>query len=97
MMLYEYTSSPSMVKEFDNAKKEKNQYCVRDISFQIRNINFEFVSKEWETQGQKVACNYSSCNYYLKNVHNGSKILLLYFCIELAGEIFLLVAFVNPC
>ena len=51
MMLYKYTSSPSMVKEFDNAKK--NQYSVRDISFQIRNINFEFVSKEWETQGQK--------------------------------------------
>ena len=53
MMLYKYTSSSSMVKEFDNAKKKKNQYCVRDISFQIRNINFKFVSKEWETQGQR--------------------------------------------
>ena len=94
MMLYKYTSSPSMVKEFVNAKK--NQYSVRDISFQIRNIN-EFVSKEWTKKLHTTIAVFFQCNYYLKNVHNGSKILLLYFCIELAGEIFLLVALVNPC
>ena len=65
MMIYKYTSSPSMVKEFDNAKK-KNQYCVRDISFQIRNIN-EFVSKEWTKKLHTTIAVFFQCNYYLKN------------------------------